>query len=557
MSHTSISLVIIHWNTTELLRSLLSSLGSYQGKTTVVDNKSEESLKWMAKEFPSVSLIQNEVNEGYAFAANQGAVESEGKWILFLNPDVSLTEETIREMLAEAEEEGFDACSPLSSTGGYQLPLPTPLSVIKEYTPLKRLFFFMGDPTGRDPKKGAVEPVGERALFGKRAGQDPYLSDASIWESGRQDPKRDRTLFGGCLLIKREVFEDMGGWDERYFLWFEDADLTKRLYESNYSVGWLSMTITHQGGASFSPLSSSKRKEIFFHSLLQYALKHWHPTDLWIAQIVAKHFGAGKLLPVLRQSIDIVIPNRKKELLDKFLKDNPKETLGGEQYTVVTSALKPKEIMAYKRSNPHIRWILLKDNKGFANTVNTGLKASPGDWTGTVNDDVILEKGWGANSVHDLPKDAGSVNPLIYRSDGTIESAGITILTRGKAQPLTTRPNKEITKTDATNGAAVIYSKKALTMVGLFDERFGSYLEDLDLSLRLLRNGFGNYISTRAQIVHLGQSTSKTVLGRRKKFLDFKNWIFLILKNWSLRDILVNFPQILIERGRNLWGIFK
>ena len=109
---------------------------------------------------------------------------------------------------------------------------------------------------------------------------------------------------------------------------------------------------------------------------------------------------------------------------------------------------------------------------------------------------------------------------------------------------------------DATNAAAVIYSREALNKVGVFDEKFGSYLEDIDLALRLKRAGYKNIVSLKTKITHLGQSTSKD-LKWRKQYLDFKNWILVILKNWSIQDLILNFPGILIERLRNFSAFLK
>ncbi|MFS8160573.1 MAG: glycosyltransferase family 2 protein, partial [Candidatus Roizmanbacteria bacterium] len=485
----------------------LTGLAGFDGEVFVVDNASTQ-----FNPPKRVSAIRNKNNQGYAFAANQAAVESTGGWLLFINPDVTLTDSLVKGMIMEAQEKGYDACSPLSSSKGYLLPLPSPFEVISQYTP-----------------------------FGK------VLISRST----------KATLFGGCLLIKRSVFEEIGGWDEQFFLWFEDADLTKRLYDGGFNVGWLSTNVHHFGGSSFENLTSEIKRKIFFHSLTQYARKHWSKTTWWIAYLIAHRYGAGELLPDLTGRIDITIPNLKKNLLDEFLHKNNHFIENSENYTIVTSAVKPKELLLYKKLYPYIRWIYISQNRGFSSTVNIGFRASAGKWLGTINDDVILTKNWTTDLLSNIPSGAGSVNPVIKRQSGEIESAGINILKRGKAQTITTRQEQNITVTEATNGAAVVYSKAALLNVGLFDERFGSYLEDIDLALRLKRSNYKNYVVSKVSIIHLGQSTSSSVLRNQKSFLDFKNWIRVILKNWALYDLILYFPAILIERLRNISGIVK
>ena len=230
---------------------------------------------------------------------------------------------------------------------------------------------------------------------------------------------------------------------------------------------------------------------------------------------------------------------------------------------VVTSAINNQEVWQWREKYPQVRFIVIDKNDGFAPTVNIGFRVSTGRWIGTVNDDVVMKINWIKDCLLETDEKIGSINPIIYKEDGTIESASIKILAQGKAVPIAyfdhdrcKNTQSPIILTDATNAAAVIYSKKALNQVGIFDERFGSYLEDIDLSLRLSRAGYKNVVSLKSAVTHTGQSSLKN-LGWKKNFLDFKNWILVILKNWGIKKIILNFPGILIERFRNLSGIIK
>ncbi len=227
-----ISIIIVHWNTPELLKKQLTFLKSDQNlEIIVVDNKSEKSVDWVKKDFPNITLIKNSVNQGYAGGCNSGAKGAKGNWLLFLNPDLLITNKQIIEMVDQAEKNNFDAASSEPGSNNYQKPLPSPLSLLIEFTPLNRLI------------------------------------DLNIF--------KQKTLFGGCLLIKNKVLKQLGGWDERFFLWFEDSDLTKRLYDNNYRVGWLNIKINHIGGASFKKLGDKNKRKIFFTSMNLYAKKHF------------------------------------------------------------------------------------------------------------------------------------------------------------------------------------------------------------------------------------------------------------------------------------------
>lgn len=221
---------------------------------------------------------------------------------------------------------------------------------------------------------------------------------------------------------------------------------------------------------------------------------------------------------------------------------------------IVTSGLSIHELWEYRKKFPDVRFIQIDQNHGFAHTVNIGMRVARTPIIGTQNDDVESDGSWIDRCAHLLDGKTGAVNPIIHNPKGEVESAGIQLLPRGKAKPLKLAP--EDGKVDATNAAAVLYSHSALSMVGLFDERFGSYLEDIDLSLRLKRNGFINRVCSETSVIHVGQSTSRKMKWK-KNWLDLKNWTLVILKNDSISQLVFHAPAILIERLRNVSGLLR
>jgi len=513
------TLVIIHWNTPKELKKLLKLVAhDREFHVLVVDNNSDEPVDWITKDFPAVHLIQNSINRGYSFACNQGIQESKGEWVFFLNPDVFITPESVHRMIRYAHSENLDAVSPKPHSSDYMKPLATPFTFLTEFTPLVRII----------PKW--------------------FISDLVD----------QFTLFGGCLGVRKWIIEDLGGWDERFFVWFEDVDLTKQLYKAGYKVGWAPVSFEHKGGTSFQLLDTQLRRNIFFNEMLVYGDKHFGQTGGLIVKMLQKRFRVTKFLPEIQSGISLTIPNVKKELLDRFLERNTAYLERIEHCIVVTSAVTPEKIWAYRKKHPSIRFVLLQKNRGFAHTVNVGFRVSPTQWVGTVNDDVVLNKDWLENCLVSAPADTGSINPVICSDSAgqKIESAGISVLDKGKALPIKNVSNEVFSRVDATNGAAVIYKNKALQKSGLFDEKFGSYLEDIDLSLRLSRNGYFNYVNTRAHIEHTGHSSAR-FLGKKKQFYDFRNWILLIAKNWPASKLFRHLPSIMVERLRNISGMMK
>ena len=223
-----VSVIIVHWNTPDILKRQLSKLRpSSQIEVIVVDNNSDR--------LPTVKspyrLVRCSENNGFASGCNRGAAIAKGEWLLFLNPDTHLTSSAVLSFAQSAKAQNLDAASPLQRSEDYYKPLPTPLSLILEFSPLHRFIHL--------PKSGK------------------------------------HTLFGGCLLIKRKVLEALDGWDEDFFLWFEDSDLTKRLYLNNYRIGWIPLSYTHSRGSSFTRIDEQKKKRWFFSSMNLYARKHF------------------------------------------------------------------------------------------------------------------------------------------------------------------------------------------------------------------------------------------------------------------------------------------
>ena len=119
-----ISVVIVHWNTPDILKKQLSKLKpSSQTEVIVVDNNSD-TLPVVKSPYRFVRCSQN---KGFAAGCNRGAAIAKGEWLLFLNPDTHLTTPELESFVRSAERQRFDAASPLQTTENYFKPLPTPL----------------------------------------------------------------------------------------------------------------------------------------------------------------------------------------------------------------------------------------------------------------------------------------------------------------------------------------------------------------------------------------------------------------------------------------------
>jgi len=215
--------------------------------------------------------------------------------------------------------------------------------------------------------------------------------------------------------------------------------------------------------------------------------------------------------------------------------------------------------------------ISLPTNTGFAYAVNRGIEASKFDHVCVCNNDLTVHKSWFKEIVTTIRQNKDpkitTFFGLVLNKDGTkVESRGLKFYPYGKAQNLdnslpylrTSAPAHQRTNYLIWGASAsiVVYHKPTLLKVGLFDERFFAYEEDVDLAYRLAKSGFKTLFVPTAISHHLGGGTSSK-MGNFRHQHDFKNWILLIAKNYSLKEILQNFPAIFIERLRNLSGLIK
>lgn len=239
----AISAIIIHWNAPDLLeRQLVGLTNDSSIQVIVVDNASSQSLNDLKQQFPNVTWIENSENLGFAKACNQGAEQAAAPWSFFLNPDVQVDAAQTLLLIELGTQLKLDAFSPKSDSEDYQKPIPSGLSLLVEFSPLKR-----------------VVPL---SIF------------------------RSQTLTGGALMIKNEVLAKLGGWDERFFLWFEDSDLTQRLVSAGYQIGQVKSSVEHSGGHSVKKLSEAEQKRLFFQSMQIYGNKHFSLFGKLLVKIV-------------------------------------------------------------------------------------------------------------------------------------------------------------------------------------------------------------------------------------------------------------------------------
>ena len=252
-----ISIVIVSWNVKDLLRKCLRTIYQSQHRLTVevfvVDNASTDgTAKMVEQEFSSAVLITNKQNRGFAAANNQAIAQSTGRYVLALNPDTELTADTLQRMIDfmnQNERVGIAGCQHRNADGSLQPSvrrLPTVGAMLLITTKLAKLW----------PNAPALRV---------------YLATDFDYQITQPAPQ----VAGSFLLMRRELIEKIGSFDERFFIWFEEVDLCRRAARAGWG-GWYctDATIIHHGGQSFKQQLAVRKQALFFKSAMRYFKKH-------------------------------------------------------------------------------------------------------------------------------------------------------------------------------------------------------------------------------------------------------------------------------------------
>jgi len=240
-------------------------------------------------------------------------------------------------------------------------------------------------------------------------------------------------------------------------------------------------------------------------------------------------------------------------ILNNFYPDSP---------VIVVNNNESNELEKYT-SNKKVgnKIIILNEQKnvGFAKACNDGAKKAKElfnpKYVIFLNDDVVFNNDWIKKCIEEMEnKKWAAVTPVLVRKDNSIENCGYKVLPIGKIRLITDIKSSE--KPDGLSATALIMKADIFFRLKGFDEKFFAYLEDVDLFLRIKEENYKFGVCKKIKVKHLGQETSSK-MSVKKAYLDFKNWILVISKNWSREELKKNLPEIIIERFRNAWGIAK
>jgi len=255
----SLSIIIVNYNVRDFLMHTLESIHkavvSIPHEIFVVDNASVDgSVEMVRNRFPEVKIIANQINKGFAAANNQAIKLSSGEFIVLINPDTVVQEDTFScliEFMHDHPDAGAATCKILNPDGSFSIDsrhsIPTPMTAFWKQIGFHRLF----------PKS---------KVFARY--NLTYLDENKIYPVD--------AISGSFMFIRRSVFEEIGYLDEDYFMYCEDVDYCYRINRAGWKVYYAPVSdIIHYKG------ESTKKNNLdyvlnFNKSLYLFYKKHFH-----------------------------------------------------------------------------------------------------------------------------------------------------------------------------------------------------------------------------------------------------------------------------------------
>lgn len=296
-------IVIVNWNSGHFLERCVSSIftGSnekFADRIIVIDNNSSDGSALFINKVDKVTLICNKKNHGFAKACNQGFKLCTSKYILLLNPDAFLLEDTLKdgaEFLETNKDVDIMGCQ-LFDDKGHISPscsrFPTPLHIFFDALGLSKIA----------PKIFTPATV---------------MTDWDHAESRFTDQ-----VMGAFMLIRNNVFDKLGYFDERFFVYYEEVDFCKRLSIMNGKIFYnTSVRAIHSGEGTTSKVKAY-RLFLSLRSRLLYAKKYFSTPGyivVWISTLFIEPFARSIFLllklepgeiPAVWKGLNMLIRNK-------------------------------------------------------------------------------------------------------------------------------------------------------------------------------------------------------------------------------------------------------
>ncbi len=291
-----LSIIIVNYNSKNVLKDCLNSLKDIaiqNFEVIVIDNASDEQVNELEMNFPEVCFIYNTRNTGFAAANNLGIAKSKGKYILLLNPDTLVNQNSFGPMISYLEKNsdvGVAGCKIYNKEGKIERSTHSFPNLIKEFLHanegLKSFLSYDNKFMGFFAKTFALQ------------------SNASYWNY--DSVKIVDHVTGACMMLKREVINKVGLLDEAFFLYNEEVEWSLRIRNTGYKSVFLPDSyITHLFG--YSTGQKVQKQEVNkllverYRGMLYFFQKHYGILKLFLLKIIVfEGFGFRLLYSYLK-----------------------------------------------------------------------------------------------------------------------------------------------------------------------------------------------------------------------------------------------------------------
>lgn len=576
LSPEDVGVVIVNWNTRPFLKDCLQSLlreDLMSINIVVVDHGSTDgSVDLLRQQYPDVRLVVDRKNSSYAGAINCGTAHLSTPILIVSNPDIIVPRGTILEMLRvfrEDERVGLVGCKVVDQRGN-------------DTTRLSRTGFI----------RGVLLPV------------VPSFS-RGYWRDTKQKVHKSSVPFevpfveGAFMMIRRVAFDWVGGFDEGFSFFSEDADFALRLRKASWRIIHVpSARITHIGGGSFSQVPVRGAVE-FYRSLLLFYERHSYRHFLWLRRflflIIKAKLAALKfvrvgdsiqlsrtreinrqLLDVVRQHralkndkareetcfqgteregwspfVSVIIPTYNRvDCLIQLLEALKIQTYQNFEVLIVdqSEVLEEKKEKYFTDSGARLK-LIRTESRGRPAGKNIGIREAKGDLLLFCDDDIVP------------PKDLVETHVRAYDN---LKVGGVSCRTVEKGLPqirsrriLRITPYGEMIagfQSDVTSfvrtlaGLNMSVRKDAQEKVGFFDTSLvgTAIFEEPDFSIRLVRSGYKILFTNKTTVYHFPQSGGNDDL-RRSGSANYYHWfhhneMIYFLKHYSRLNLLLVIP---------------
>jgi GT2 family glycosyltransferase len=266
MLKPNLSIIIVNWKVKDLLDKCLSSIlrykNNYNLEIFVVDNDSQDGSPEMVRDkYPEVNLIALDKNIGFGAANNLAINKSKADYIFLLNPDTEISKDFLPNIFAYVHNNpniGIIGPRIINDDGSKQASIRRHPSLLSQILVMFKLTNI---------------PIINGLL-------NNYLF--KDFDYNKEQPVEQ--VMGAAMFIQKSVFDKIGVFDEKFFIWFEEVDLCKRASTAGIKIKYFpGASIIHHGAQSFSKANSLKKQMIFNKSLLNYFTKH---KTFWQALLI-------------------------------------------------------------------------------------------------------------------------------------------------------------------------------------------------------------------------------------------------------------------------------